>query len=122
MQPVSQQLHELLESVPGAVPWMARLWGQQARFDAALEAHHDAQQDERHFMDHALHVIRCCAGHSAALQATLDLVDIGRKALSGSQAADLDLELKFKVLQQSVRGCVRLRCVGAFALDRCALV
>jgi hypothetical protein len=83
---------------------MQRLYGEQERFGAAMEAHHDAQEEERQFMDHALHVIRCCAGHSAALPATLDLIDIGRKALSGNTAAadGEDLEETFKVLQQSV--------------------
>lgn len=102
LQPIWQQLHELLITVPSNAGWMRRLRYQESDLHEAL----DQQQDERHFMDHALHVIRSCAGNSAALQAALDLAGLGRRVLTGTAAAAAqnsdELQLKYKVLQQTV--------------------
>lgn len=100
MQPIWQQLHDRLIDVPSNACWMRRLHYQAGDLQEAL----DQQQDERHFADHALHVIRSCAGNSGALQAALDLAELGCRVLAGTAAAaDTDeLQLKHTALQQTV--------------------
>lgn len=85
LQPVWRQLQQLIDSVPSNAGWMKRLEQQQQQ---ATDTAQEAQQIMNHYMDHALDVMMFCSGNAAALQAARDMIEIGRKVLSGPAAGE----------------------------------